>query len=207
MIRNLLGHSSNLKEDVTSNPLVKEIEIPSVSQLSKMAGIIFKPQNDGTLETHFDKITGSLYLPVITLTGNSEVILRNLVAYEIASNNSSNYLISQYLDIMSGIIDTKEDARLLGSVGIIKGVLTNTQVADLFNGMNKSSLKGYGYDTAAIINDYYQNKTKVKMYSFVKKYVYKSWKVLTVISTFVLLLLLIFQSVCDVYDCKRFTSW
>ncbi|KAK1437429.1 hypothetical protein QVD17_03220 [Tagetes erecta] len=207
MIRNLLGHSSNPKEDVTSNPLVKEIEIPSVSQLSKMAGIIFKPQNVGsTLETRFDKITGSLYLPVITLTANSEVILRNLVAYEIASNNSSNLLISHYLDIMSGIIDTKEDARLLGSFGIIKGVLTNTQVADLFNGMNKSSLKGYGYDTAAMINDYYENKMKVRVYSFVKKYVYKSWKVLTVISTFVLLLLLVFQSVCDVYDCKRF-SW
>lgn len=61
-------------------------------------------------------------------------------------------VIAQYLDhLMSGILDTKEDPSLLLLVGIIKGDLTDTLVADLFNGMNESSMKVYK-DTAAAIS-------------------------------------------------------
>ncbi|KAJ9551020.1 hypothetical protein OSB04_015065 [Centaurea solstitialis] len=206
MISNLLSHSSGVKEVANKNPLVQEIDIPSVSKLSKLAGILFQPETGGNLQIRLDSKAGILYLPVITLNGNSEVILRNLVAYEMASSCSTsghhNLVLAQYVDLMSGIIDTKEDASLLQRAGIIKGDLSNSQVADLFNGMNKSSQKVYN-ETAAKINDYYRHKPKVKAYRFVRKYFYESWKVLTVISTIVLLLLMILQSVCSVYDCKQ----
>ncbi|XP_024964437.1 putative UPF0481 protein At3g02645 [Cynara cardunculus var. scolymus] len=209
-ISNLLSHGSGLKEVASKNPLVQEIDIPSVSKLSKLAGIKFQPETGGNLQIHLDSPTATLYMPVITLNGNSEVILRNLVAYEMASRNSTsgyhNLILAQYVDLMSGMIDTKEDASLLQRAGIIKGDLSNSQVADLFNGMNKSSQKVYN-ETAAKINAYYWQKPKVKVYRFVKKYVYESWRVLTVVFTLVLLFLMILQSVCDVYDCKRVVKW
>ncbi|PWA59361.1 hypothetical protein CTI12_AA392100 [Artemisia annua] len=210
MISRLVSQSLGLQENATNNSLVEEIEIPSVSELTKMAGISFKPLKDGTVKPFFDSKITTLYLPVITLTANSEVILRNLEAYEMASSSNATYesqVIAQYLDLMCGILDTKKDASLLRQVGIIKGDLTDTLVADLFNGINKSSTKIYKDTTAAKINDYYRQKLKVKVYKFTKKYVYESWQVLTVVSTLVLLLLLILQSFCSVYDCKHVTRW
>ncbi|KAI3709374.1 hypothetical protein L2E82_39135 [Cichorium intybus] len=210
MISNLLAKNSGLQEVATTNPLVKEINVPSVSKLSKRAQIIFKPANQGTLKACFDHMTATLYIPVITLNGNSEVVLRNLVAYEMASSSSTlgyqNHLLGQYVDFMSGIIDTKEDARLLRVAGIIKGNLTDVQVADLFNGMNKSSMEIYD-DTVARTNAYYSQRWKVKANRFVKKYVYESWRFLTVISMLVLLLLMILQSVCSIYECKQALKW
>nr|KAJ0198193.1 hypothetical protein LSAT_V11C700360970 [Lactuca sativa] len=164
MISNILGHNSGRKEVSTTNPLVEEIDIPTVSQLSKMARINFKPLNGETLKACFDQTTATLYLPVVTLNDNSEVILRNLVAYEIASSSNSsgyeNHVVAGYVDFMSGIIDTTEDARLLRGAGIIKGNLTDFQVGVLFNGMNKSSNEVCD-DTVARINAYYSQRLKV----------------------------------------------
>ncbi|KAI3709372.1 hypothetical protein L2E82_39133 [Cichorium intybus] len=210
MISNLIGKNSRLQDIATTNPLVKEINVPSVSKLSKMAKIKFRPANQGTLKASFDYMTATLYLPVITLNGNSEVVLRNLVAYEMASSSSTlgyeNHVLAQYVDFMSAIIDTKEDAGLLRGAGIIKGNLTDLQVADLFNGMNKSSMEIYD-DTVARTNAYYSQRWKVKVHMFVKKYVYESWRFLTAVSMFVLLLLMILQSVCSVYECKQAFKW
>ncbi|KAI3496008.1 hypothetical protein L1887_38358 [Cichorium endivia] len=210
MISNLIGKNSGLQDIATTNPLVKEINVPSVSKLSKMAKIKFRPANQGTLKASFDYMTATLYLPVITLNGNSEVVLRNLVAYEMASSSSTlgyeNHVLAQYVDFMSAIIDTKEDAGLLRGAGIIKGNLTDLQVAVLFNGMNKSSTEIYD-DTVARTNAYYSQRWKVKVHRFVKKYVYESWRFLTAVSMFVLLLLMILQSVCSIYECKQALKW
>ena len=46
MISKLVSQSLGLQESATNNSLVEEIEIPSVSELTKMAGISFKPLND-----------------------------------------------------------------------------------------------------------------------------------------------------------------
>ncbi|KAK9923035.1 hypothetical protein M0R45_031470 [Rubus argutus] len=46
------------------------------------------------------------------LDGNTEVVLRNLVAYE-ASTVSGPLVLARYTELMNGIIDTKEDVKLL----------------------------------------------------------------------------------------------
>ncbi|KAF2323091.1 hypothetical protein GH714_033397 [Hevea brasiliensis] len=62
-------------------PLVEEITIPSVTQLSR-TGVRFLPTKGNLSTITFNTETATLYLPTITLDINSEVILRNLVAYE-----------------------------------------------------------------------------------------------------------------------------
>ena len=64
-----------------------------------------------------------LYLPVITLETHSDIVLRNLVAYEVATSSCTMEL-AQYVDLMSGIIDTEEDVMLLKGKGIIEGNMT-----------------------------------------------------------------------------------
>ncbi|KAM7508289.1 hypothetical protein LguiA_018742 [Lonicera macranthoides] len=201
-IYNLLGlKSTPSKVDETNTPIVEEISIPSVTNLSKAAGIMFQPAG-GIRDVEFNEKECTLYLPVITLNNNTEVLLRNLMVYEAAISNSALEL-TQYVDLMCGIIDTAEDAKMLIESGIIKGELTSEKTADLFNGMNKSG-GNVRNRTKEKINAYFNKKPRVKVYRFWKKKVYDAWKALTVLSTILLLLMLILQSFCQVYGCARF---
>ncbi|KAM7473004.1 hypothetical protein LguiA_011187 [Lonicera macranthoides] len=193
-ISNLLG-LKNEKED-NNSPRVEEISIPSVTRLSKVGGINFSHTVGGIRDVEFIEEEARLYLPVITLNGNSEVLLRNLVAYEHATSDSTLEL-AQYVDMMCGIIDTVEDVKLLRDRGIIKGNLSNEKIVDLFNGMNKSS----GNTSNKIIekiNDYYSKKPIVKVCRFLKNNAYTSWKALTLFTTIVVLLLLVLHSFCQI---------
>ncbi|XP_059637844.1 putative UPF0481 protein At3g02645 isoform X2 [Cornus florida] len=131
----------NKEDSKTTSTTAEEIKIPSVSQLINNAGLKFSCLKDkgGIRDIKFDEKEVTLYLPLITLDVNSEVILRNLVAYEASSSMSGITLeLAQYVDLMCGIIDTAEDARLLREKKIIKGHLRDAEVADIFNGIPKS---------------------------------------------------------------------
>ncbi|KAM7473003.1 hypothetical protein LguiA_011186 [Lonicera macranthoides] len=200
-ISNLLGHKNDEEDD--NAPRVQEILIPSVTRLSKFGGINFSHTVGGIRDVEFVEVEATLYLPVITLDANSEVLLRNLVAYEHATSDTTLEL-ARYVDLMCGIIDTAEDARLLREKGIIKGNLSNDEIADLFNGMNKSSHDNTNNKVVEKINDYYSRKPIVKACRFVKNRVYASWKALTLLSTIFLLLLLLLHSFCQVYGCPQY---
>ncbi|KAH8514626.1 hypothetical protein H0E87_007455 [Populus deltoides] len=116
-------------------PLVEEITIPSVTQLSKY-GVSFIPTKGNISTIAFDKEKAAFHLPTISLDLNSEVMFRNLVAYEISSA-SGPLLFTRYIELMNGIIDTEEDARLLRESGIILNRLkSDEEVANMFNGMS-----------------------------------------------------------------------
>ncbi|XP_076918015.1 putative UPF0481 protein At3g02645 [Bidens hawaiensis] len=98
--------------DNNEGPVVEEIKIPSVYSLHYYAGITFKPTSEGIRGIKFVEEEATLYLPVITLDLNSEVIIRNLVAYETTMNYSnSGPSLSQFIDLLSGIIDSAEEAK------------------------------------------------------------------------------------------------
>ncbi|KAL4589849.1 hypothetical protein LXL04_002760 [Taraxacum kok-saghyz] len=184
-------------------PLVQEIKIPSVTSLHYYAGIEIRSTSGGIRDISFVEDEVTLYLPVITLDVNSEVILRNLVAYETAMNFShSSQTISSFVDLISGIIDTDEDAKLLKQKGIIKGHLTNTQIAEMFNGMNKAT-RNSGCKTVASINKYYKKRFVVKIFKFIKKRFFSLWKVVARFFTILLLLLLVMHSFCVFYGCNK----
>ncbi|KAA8535251.1 hypothetical protein F0562_030254 [Nyssa sinensis] len=151
-----------------------------------------KGNNSGTeggiRDIHFDEKELTFYLPVLTLNVNSEVILRNLVAYEVLSTKSeSTHEFVQYVDLMSGIIDDAEDARLLREAGIIEGSLTDEAIASLFNCINKVTWKpSEKTELEKIVdktNEYFDSRPRIKLSNFMKKYVYASWKFLTIFST------------------------
>ncbi|KAM0017957.1 hypothetical protein Hdeb2414_s0027g00693781 [Helianthus debilis subsp. tardiflorus] len=189
--------------DKNEGPVVVEINIPSVYSLYHYAGITFTSTTEGIMGIKFVEEEAALYLPVITLDVNSEVILRNLVAYENAMNYSnSSPPFSQFMDLLSGIIDSTEDARLLKEKGIIKGELTNNEIAELFNGINKAT-RSSGNKTVVKINNYYKRKPVVRMFKFMHKRWFSIWKVITHLLTVLLLLLLVLYSFCEFYGCPK----
>ncbi|KAJ7013920.1 hypothetical protein NC653_003523 [Populus alba x Populus x berolinensis] len=199
------AESQNVSSSIDQPPLVEEITIPSVTQLSK-CGVRFVPSKGSISTINFDKKTCTFYLPTVSLDVNSDVVLRNLVAYE-ASNASGPMVFTRYTELMNGIIDTEEDAKILRERGIILNHLKNDEeVANVWNGMSRSiRLTKVPFLDKAIedVNKYHDGLFKVKVEKFMKQHVFSSWKLLTLLASILLLLLACLQALCSVYDCVR----
>ncbi|KAK7356827.1 hypothetical protein VNO80_16106 [Phaseolus coccineus] len=181
------------------------VTIQSVTELDG-AGIHFKPAKGGIKDLKFDEGTKQLFLPVIQLDENSEVIMRNLVAYE--SLTRPTYLIfTRYVEIMRAIIDTPKDVNLLVNKQIIVTELSDKVVADLFNGMSVSIRPTNTPELEEVIK---KVKTKFEESQWLKKvaveYAYSSWKILTVIAALSFFVLTAVQTYCSIYDCASRSS-
>ncbi|KAJ4958655.1 hypothetical protein NE237_025766 [Protea cynaroides] len=198
------GSSSN-STDNHKAPLLEEITIPSVTQLND-CGIRFEATKGGINTVRFVAKTFTLQLPSVSLDVNTEVVLRNLVAYE-ASHASGSLVFTRYIELMNGIIDTEEDVKLLREKGIVLNHLeSDKEVADLWNGMSKSVRLTKVASLDKVIEDvnkYYRGSWKVKSKNFFKSYVFGSWKILTLLGAILMLLLMCLQSFCSVYTCAR----
>ncbi|KAI8018239.1 putative UPF0481 protein [Camellia lanceoleosa] len=192
-------------EEKKKIPIVEEIMIHSVSHLCEF-GVEFCPTIGNITTIKFDEKSKIFYLPVITLNMNSEVIMRNLVAYE-ASTVSESLVFTRYIELMSGIIDTVNDAKLLREKKIIVNSLkSDADVAKLFNGVSKFiRLTNVSYIDKTIedVNKYFYSTWRVHVYKSMKRYVYGSWKILTILAAILLILLMFLQSFCAVYSCPR----
>lgn len=197
--------NSSSNNIISRPPLVEEIAIPSVTQLAE-SGVHFVATNGSISSISFDAKTVTFYLPAISLDLNTEAILRNLVAYE-ASNASGPLVFTRYTELMNGIIDTEEDAKLLREKGIILNRLKRDEdVANLWNGMTKSiRLTNVSFLDKVIedVNKYHNRRWTVKFGKVMKLYVFRSWRLLTLVAAVMLLLLTGLQAFCSVYTCSR----
>lgn len=199
------NRSSKESDNINKPPLVEEISIPSVSELSK-AGISFVPTNGGILTLRFDHRASILYLPTVSLDVNTEIILRNLVAYE-ACNASGPLVFTRYTELMNGIIDIEEDAKLLRESGIILNRLkSDEEVANLWNGMSRSVILTKVPFLDKVIEDvnkYYNGRWRTKVGKFMKLYVFNSWRILLFLAAILLLLLTSVQVFSSMYRFVR----
>ncbi|KAG8379763.1 hypothetical protein BUALT_Bualt07G0123300 [Buddleja alternifolia] len=193
------------KEEENKPPLMEEITIPSVTELVEV-GVQFLPTKGGITRIDFRKKSRTFHIPTINLDVNSEVVLRNLVAYE-ACSASGPLLLTRYTELMNGIIDTENDAKLLCERGIIINHLKDEkEVTGLWNGMSKSIrlTKVPSLDKViGDVNKFYNGRWKVKFGKFMKRYVFGSWKILTFFAAIMLLILTTLQAFCQVYSCAR----
>ncbi|KAL8149442.1 putative UPF0481 protein At3g02645 [Apium graveolens] len=192
-------------DNVVRPPLIEELTIPSVTTLSK-SGVHFIPTDGGIRSIHFDVKTHTLSLPRVNLDVNTDIIVRNMVAYE-SCNAEGPLVFTRYLEFMKGIVDTVDDAKFLRQKGIILNRLkSDKEVAHFCNGMSRSvkfTKVPYLDKVVEDVNKYYNGRWKVKAEKCVKSYVYGSWKILTVLACIVLLCLMAVQSICTVYTCHR----
>ncbi|XAR66822.1 hypothetical protein NMG60_11013168 [Bertholletia excelsa] len=205
-IKERINPENKVSSDEDHNiPKLEEIMIPSASLLYE-AGVQFCPSSGGIMTVKFDPKTRQFRLPVITLNVHTEVIMRNLVAYE-ASVQSESLVFTGYAELMFGIIDTAEDVKLLRqSKVIVNGLKSDAEVAELFNGMGKliRHSKVSFMDTAiGAVNKYYYSTGKVRLYNIMKKYVYNSWRVLALFGAVLFMLLTALQSFCTICSCPH----
>lgn len=189
---------------INKPPLVEEIMVPSVTELVG-AGVKFLATTQDLTTIKFDVKTATFYLPEITLDCNTEVVLRNLVAYE-SSVEAGPMVFTRYTELINGIIDTEDDVKLLRKCKVIKNRMkSDKEVADLWNEMMKSvRLTKVPFIDKALedVNKYYNGRMSVKLGKFMKKYVLGSWQILTLLAAVLLLMLTCVQAFCTVYNCR-----
>ncbi|KAL0305235.1 UNVERIFIED_CONTAM: hypothetical protein Sangu_3044300 [Sesamum angustifolium] len=98
---------------------------PSATEL-KRAGVHIKKLKSGGVRSICFKsyyVWAYFYLPVFPVDDHTELIFRNLKTYEISHQQPGKHRreVSSYLRVMSDIIQTTKDARLLEKRGIIQG--------------------------------------------------------------------------------------
>ncbi|CAN6214871.1 unnamed protein product [Urochloa humidicola] len=190
---------------LTRPPLIEEIMVPSVTELANV-GIQFSPTSGDLSTIAFDAKTVTFHLPVVTMDSNTEVVLRNLVAYEAAAA-AGPLVLARYTELMNGIIDTDEDVAVLRRRGVVLNRMkSDGEAARLWNGMARSvRLTKVAFVDRAVeeVNRYYNLRWRVKARRFMRKYVFSSWQVLTFLAAVLMLLLTTLQAFCSVYTCSR----
>lgn len=167
---------------------VQEIRVPAVSELCDVAGVKFvlATSEEGIRNITF--VDGSCYLPVIKLNFDSEVVLRNLIAYEqlMAENSLMGGFgleLTEYVDFMCGIIDSAKDVKVLREQKIIEGDLGDREIVELFNGIGRSLGKMSGQSnlrkTVAELNNVYESIPSVWVMKEAEKQARAAAKVIT----------------------------
>ncbi|KAK6127985.1 hypothetical protein DH2020_038287 [Rehmannia glutinosa] len=200
------NENCNNNNNNNKHPLMEEISIPSVTELSK-AGLKFSVTNAGILGIKFDEKLATFYLPTICLDINTDVVLRNLVAYEACNDESGPLIFTRYTELMNGIIDSEDDAKILRENGIVLNHLkSDGDVANLWNGMSKSiRLTKVPFLDKVIedVNNYYKGRWKVRIGKFLKRYVFGSWQFMTLLAAVLVLFFMSLQAFCSVFSCVR----
>lgn len=106
-------------------------------------------------------------------------------------------VFTRYTDFMNGMIDSKEDVRLLRQSGIIYNHLqSNKEVTSMWNSMGKCirlTKARYLDNIIEGLNRYYYRKWNVVVMDFVNEHIFGSWQFLSVVAAAILLISLAFR--------------
>ncbi|KAL5703214.1 hypothetical protein ACHQM5_028332 [Ranunculus cassubicifolius] len=118
--------------------------IPSATELRK-AGVKFRRATTNSIfELHFTR--GVLEIPALLLQDSTEVLFRNLIAFEQCSINGEKQFITHYLALMDFLINSSDDVATLRRAGIIDNWLgDDEQVSQLFNKIFIGVVRVYNY--------------------------------------------------------------
>ncbi|KAK9062754.1 hypothetical protein SSX86_019944 [Deinandra increscens subsp. villosa] len=198
--------------------------IPSASELQRATRFRFHdlPKDEGIENIHIEE-NNMIYLPRVTLNNDSEVILRNLVAYETLMPHSDHFPLTEYMGLMCGLIVNAEDVKLLKKENIIKGELGEGEVVKIFVGMSgsimslKTKNKSKLQEVIDEVNKVYESRPRIRAYLLMRKlaswvlvglthigsFVGATWKIVAFMISIVAVFMLTYQAYCDVYGCDK----
>ncbi|KAJ4745732.1 hypothetical protein LUZ62_080137 [Rhynchospora pubera] len=137
--------------------------IPNACELSKKAGMTFvKRKHEKGFGVEFHKRKGILQLPHLKLDSSQTTLLVNLIAFE-EFKPSEDRILTSFILLLDGLINTKKDAELLHSCGVITNKLSSIEmVSEFFNDMGNICKVDYNNhyckDQFEDLNNYYQSK-------------------------------------------------
>ncbi|KAJ4724205.1 hypothetical protein OWV82_003215 [Melia azedarach] len=117
----------------------KVLTIPSATRLNQ-AGVVFKlGKNSNLFDITFKD--GILEIPKIEVRGSTEIVLKNLMAFEQSQLKENE--ISDYVILMFYLVNTSQDVELLAHNAIIENRIGDSKVvANLFRNLSGCSSFG-----------------------------------------------------------------
>ncbi|XP_042499926.1 UPF0481 protein At3g47200-like [Macadamia integrifolia] len=173
----------------------KKIEhIRCATELEK-AGVNFEKTKLRSLRDIKFK-NGVLTIPCITIHYGTDVILRNLIAYEQYIEEFS--YITEYVAFMDGLIDSPQDVELLQKNGIIVTLFGDpSDVARLFNNLLKDVTVPF-YFTVNVrhkVKEYYNMRCHKWKASLMRNYFNSPWSFISVVAAIILIAFTIIQTI------------
>ncbi|CAN0875171.1 Putative UPF0481 protein At3g02645 [Linum grandiflorum] len=199
-IFDILGISNFVNEVLDEDTTL----VPSARDLIRV-GVKFSATKGGLRSTDFNESDAVLTLPAFSLKPTSDLLIRNLVAYESLAKPDSA-ILTRYTEIMHAMIQDKDDAKLLRENGIVDGNGADVEeaVVALFRGMEgePDPMSRTVMDrTVREVNAFYMRKSKVvasKVFKLIAKLLLR---VLLFVVAMGLLVMFSVQTYCSLYVC------
>ncbi|XP_068639608.1 UPF0481 protein At3g47200-like [Aristolochia californica] len=173
------------------------LPIPCARRL-RDAGIKFKKKKT----TGFSNITfhrGVLEIPYLHVDNYTEVLLRNLIAWEQCHPNVGAYFTG-YGIFMDFIINTAEDVDILNRHGILEQTLgSEEEVASLFNGLSTNIFYSQHKNdflprVCQRLRLYCKGRINIWKANLINDYIGNPWAIISVVAAIVLLFLTAMQT-------------
>jgi hypothetical protein len=181
---------------------LKKLTMPSVTQLHE-AGVRFQVSRSKNLfDIIFDKKKGILKIPSFILSAETELTIRNSLAFEQCHYSEKH--INDYVIIMNRLVDTRKDIELLVKEGIVENRFSYTrELREGSNFLNKLAdgaiLDENNFYFASLseeLNAYYNTSWHKWKANLKQKYFITPWSDISLLAAVFLLILI--QTVCSV---------
>ncbi|KAL6212085.1 hypothetical protein ACLB2K_017306 [Fragaria x ananassa] len=204
LLRNLLLLTAPRSEE-RENPTGETETAPTIERLH-LSGVKFINGGEsitGLFDITFNK-HGILKIPKLRTDDTTELILRNLIAFEQCSN-SNDRIISDYVSLMDMLIDSPRDVELLVKHNIIENDLGggDKDVANMINGLSAGIIyyQDFYYDSlCGKLNTYCSSRRHKWIAKLRSDYFHNPWSTISVVAAVVLLILTAIQTICAVYQ-------
>nr|GEY66776.1 putative UPF0481 protein At3g02645 [Tanacetum cinerariifolium] len=139
----------------------------------------------------------TLLMPTLEIDDATELILRNLIAYEQSFPNKGYYFTS-YANAMDMLIDTQEDiAKLVESKVLVNGLGSNQEAADMINKICKNIYitEFYYAQEFEEIDKYYNDFWPKHMALLRRVYFNNPWNIFALLAAIILFSLTVVQTI------------
>ncbi|XP_068330904.1 UPF0481 protein At3g47200-like [Pyrus communis] len=192
------------EENLKNRGLVETLAVPSMTNLHQ-AGVKLKKRSSNNL---FDICFKgrSLEIPNLIIQDNTELELRNLVAFEQCHCDCKYF--SDYIFLMDYLVNTPNDVELLVKNGIVETLLgDNNEVSTLINSLGKGVVfekASFYYATlTADLNNYYKKPWNKWRADLKQKHCNTPWTIISVIAGAMIIILTLIQTVFSFSQCAQ----
>ncbi|XP_021827652.1 UPF0481 protein At3g47200-like [Prunus avium] len=178
---------------------LETLTTPSITELHR-AGVKFKV---GSTPNLFDIrfADGILEIPKFTISGETELTIRNLVAFE--QCHCMENFINDYVVMMDRFVNTPKDVELLVKYGIVENWLgdsneVSTMINNLAEGVTIEANDFYFAALCEDLNKYCSSTWHNRMANLRQNYFHTPWATISLVAAAVLLVLTLIQAVCSI---------
>lgn len=189
-----------IRNNVKDGGELKTLSTPSVTELHR-AGVKFRQgQSQNIFDIEFSN--GVLKIPKLTISDETDLTIRNLLAFEQCHCEGNNYL-NDYAVMMDRLVNTAKDVDLLVKFGVVENRLGDSgEAAKLVNrlgdGATHETKEFYFASISKKLDAHCKTSWHEWKANLRQNYFNTPWSIASVTAAVLLIALTIIQAVCSV---------